>query len=226
MSYLVQEFLITIAACDSVSSAIEVSKRKEDEIRRSLEDAGFDMSASLYLLRKQADVFAEKDLADMWQFALDLNTIKDALQGNWIGHDSEWSYPYNEPEYYEDLKREIFEIRHNLLYKVEFEESKRKIGIVYQEIKDALLKRNEPVIECRYHIYKEKFVIKFKNETSDNISLAERARIAMLRKNDLGDDTWLISYGADTQNMKVLVCDDVFQHSELRKMVSLLRLPF
>ena len=216
LPYLISNLLNSLTECNSLDSALKLTEAKEVDLHSQLAAVGFEVPKHRYLMWDKLPEFVNTELADDYQFMLDLNTIANALKGNWMPIDMH-------PEYYDQLKEEIFSVRNNFLEKNEKDKSMIKVGLIYDEIKSALLKRNEPKISCHFNPRKEEYYIIFKDIPDSNASMRERVvaanRIAKSIMDGIGEDTWVIKEGVDAQTMKSLIRNDVFQHPELARLI-------
>jgi hypothetical protein len=221
--HLTDEFLKILSQCSSLDSALELTKAKEADVRRQLTSAGFDIPTTSFMQWHKLGLFMESNVADEWQFMLDLNTAANALNGTWIPVDKK-------PDYYEQLKESVFKIRNGLIHSAARSASLKRVGVMYEEIKQALLVRSEPKIVCRFNPHKELFTITFDNDIDfsgpkrDWVDTINRRLKAI--KEGKGKDAWAISYGVDTQSMKSFIRNDTFQHQELLQLSKALILPY
>lgn len=220
---LIKGFLNFISLCNSIESASDFAMVQKMELRRQLTSFGFDVPTSEFMLWHEAGKHAEGRFAEYWHFILDLDTTVKALSGN-------WSPPDCRPDYYVQLKQEIFEIRHYLLHNAAMEKSVEKVSDIYAILKQALFENQDARIVCLFSPHDEVFTIALDMKISNDVPKlirrqAEKKWREAVRKG-VGENIWTLNYRLDVDNMKSLIRDDSYQHHELIALCSNLVLPY
>ena len=220
---LTSNILESLAQCESLYSVWKLLDAKEADIRRLLNSSGYNVPNSNFLLRYEAQEYMKSAFCNEWQFIVDLVTIKYSLSGDWIPYE-------NQPNYYGTLKREIFAIRSRVIKSVSHEIAAARMATVHNELKQALLVDEDVDIICRFNPFEEFFIVMLDVKIPLDTPKLIRRRIEKQNREaqrlGIGENTWIVSYGFDTQNIRNLIREDSYQHKKLISLSKQLVLPY